>query len=129
MSLVNMKVGAKLFLGFGSVIVFLVMSGLGTWIYSSSVTANYEIQNSNLRGTVELANIERGMWSLRFGIANYPGADENGRAKIMSDEAVFYREIQHALDAFGALGNLTAEEARAISTLKETIARYMASRP
>ena len=82
-----------------------------------------------MHGAVELANVERGMWSLRFGIANYPGADENGRAKIMADEARFYGDMQHALEMFGSPGNLSMQEAKAIDTLKETISNYMGSRP
>src|SRR3989344_4665506 len=96
----TLKIGTKLSLGFGIGVLFLVMSGLGTWIYSAKVTEHYESLNGNMRGTVELANIERGIWSLRFGIANYPGADENGRAKITADEAGFYGDIKRALEAY-----------------------------
>src|SRR5450759_4156533 len=125
----KLKIGTKLYLGFGVGILFLVLCGFGTWIYSSNVTAHYQSLNNNMRGAVELANIERGMWSLRFGIANYPGADESGRAKIMADEAKFYGDMQRALGVYGSLGNLAAEEAKAIESLKETISNYMGSRP
>ncbi len=125
----QLKIGTKLYMGFGACIVFLVLSGLGTWIYSSNVNDHYHSLNNNMRGAVELANVERGMWSLRFGIANYPGADENGRAKIMADEAKFYGDMQHALESFGSLGNLSGEEAQAVNTLKQTISNYMGSRP
>ena len=125
----KLKIGTKLYLGFGAGVLFLVLSGFGTWIYSSSVTANYQSLNSNMRGAVELANVERGMWSLRFGIANYPGADENGRAKIMADESRFYGDMQHALEVFGSPGSLSTQEVKAIETLKETISNYMGSRP
>jgi len=125
----TLKIGAKLYLGFGAGILFLVMSGIGAWIYSSSVTANYESQNSNMRDIVELANVERGMWSLRFGIANYPGADETGRSKIMADEATFSGDMKHALEVYGSLGNLTTQQNHALESLKQTISKYMESRP
>jgi len=125
----TLKIGQKLYLGFGVGILFLVMSGIGIWIYSSKVTANNESQSRNLRGTVELANVERGMWSLRFGIANYPGADEAGRAKIMADEATFGGDMQRALEVYGSLGHLTSQQNQALESLKDTISKYMASRP
>ena len=125
----TLKIGHKLYLGFGVGILFLVMSGIGIWIYSSNVTANNEGQSRNMRGTVELANIERAMWSLRFGIANYPGADDAGRAKIMADEATFYGDMKHALDAYGSLEHLTAQQTQDLGSMKETISKYIESRP
>ena len=125
----KLSISKKLYLGFGACIVFLALCGLGTWLYSSNVTDHYQSLNNNMRGAVELANVERGMWSLRFGIANYPGADENGRAKIMADEAKFYGDMQHALETFGSLANLSGQEVKAAESLKQTISNYMGSRP
>ena len=99
----TLKIGAKLYSGFGVIVLFLIMSGVGAWLNSSSVMVHYEKLNDNTRGSVELANVERGIWQLRFGIANYPGADAAGRAKIVADEATSYADIKRALEAYGSL--------------------------
>ena len=54
----------------------VVVMGVVAWQQSQLIRNIFQGVQS---ATVSLANAERAMWELRFGIANFPGADAAGR--------------------------------------------------
>ncbi len=71
-SLANMSVGKRLFLGFGLVLTLTAGIGLVGWHYTRSMAGEFDnLYTENLQSAVHLSNAERGLWELRFGIANY----------------------------------------------------------
>src|SRR5215467_15745539 len=68
----NLSVGKRLFLGFGLVLALTAGIGLIGWNYTHTMSDEFDhLYTDNLKSAVHLANAERGLWELRFGIANY----------------------------------------------------------
>ena len=109
----NLKIGQRLGAGFGLMLLFIVaLGGIAVWNamhFSSQIT---ELSENNTKGTVELANAQNALWQLRYGFPQFMVAtDAQVRAKIVADEAKWYKEIDENLRLYGA-GKRSAKKNR-----------------
>jgi methyl-accepting chemotaxis protein len=128
-SIANMSVGKRLFLGFALVLTLTAGIGLIGWHYTRSMAGEFDsLYTENLQSAVHLSNAERGLWELRFGIANYEGWNTTDRAKIRAEESKWMRQIEENMKAYGQ-GNRSAAEKEALKEFDDWYTKYLAARP
>jgi methyl-accepting chemotaxis protein len=89
----NLKIGQRLGVGFGLMLLFIgALGGIAVWNamrFSSQIT---ELSENNTKGAVQLANAQNALWQLRYGFPQFMVApDAQVRAKIVADEAKWYK--------------------------------------
>lgn len=125
----NMSVGKRLFLGFGLVLVLTAGIGFIGWQYTHTMSNEFDsLYTDNLQSAVQLSNAERGLWELRFGIANYEGWNVTDRAKIRAEESKWMHQIEDNMKAYGQ-GNRTAAEKEALQEFNDWYTKYLGARP
>jgi methyl-accepting chemotaxis protein len=125
----NLSVGKRLFLGFGLVLALTAGIGLIGWNYTHTMSDEFDhLYTDNLQSAVHLANAERGLWELRFGIANYEGWNTTDRAKIRAEETRWMRQIEENMKAYGE-GNRTKVEKETLAEFNDWYTKYLAARP
>lgn len=125
----NLSVGKRLFLGFGLVLALTAGIGLIGWNYTHTMSDEFDhLYTDNLQSAVHLANAERGLWELRFGIANYEGWNTTDRAKIRAEESKWTRQVEENMKAYGE-GNRTQVEKETLADFNDWYNKYLASRP
>src|SRR5215470_12611376 len=125
----NMSIGKRLFLGFGLVLALTAGIGLVGWQYTRSMAGDFDsLYTDNLQSAVHLSNAERGLWELRFGIANYEGWNTTDRAKIRAEETKWMRQIEENMKAYGD-GNRTKAEKETLAEFNDWYTKYLAARP
>jgi methyl-accepting chemotaxis protein len=128
-SLANMSVGKRLFLGFALVLALTTGVGLVGWHYTRSMAGEFDsLYTENLQSAVHLSNAERGLWELRFGIANYAGWGTTDRAKIRAEESRWMRQIDDNMKAYSQ-GSRSETEKEALKDWDEWYTKYLAARP
>ena len=128
-SIANLSVGKRLFLGFGLVLALTAGIGLIGWQYTHTMANEFDsLYTENLQSAVHLSNAERGLWELRFGIANYEGWSVTDRAKIRAEETKWMRQIDENMKAYGE-GNRSQVEKETLQRLNEWYSKYVAARP
>lgn len=128
-SMANMSVGKRLFLGFGLLLALTAGIGLVGWHYTRSMADEFDnLYTENLQSAVHLSNAERGLWELRFGIANYAGWGATDRAKIRAEESKWMRQIDENMKAYSQ-GSRSEAEKDALKDWDEWYTKYLASRP
>jgi hypothetical protein len=64
-------------MGFGAVLFFLSIVGYIGWKNTTTFSSELaDLYNHNVKAAIYLANAERGLWELRFGLPNYISGDE-----------------------------------------------------
>src|SRR5689334_3658653 len=125
----NLSVGKRLFLGFGLVLALTAGIGLIGWNYTHAMANEFDsLYTDNLQSSVQLSNAERGLWELRFGIANYVGYAPAERAKIRTDEVKWMRQVDDNMKAY-AKGARTATEKDILKDWDEWYGKYLQARP
>jgi methyl-accepting chemotaxis protein len=124
-----MKVGTRLFsmLGFALALTALIgaIGYFGAFRLSNAATAIY---SDGVLATQRLATAHNALWELRFGISQYIAVpDPEKRRKIIADSPQWFGIIDRNLADYEA-GNLTPEERRALSDLKDVYGQYKAKR-
>ncbi len=128
-SIANLSVGKRLFLGFGIVLALTAGIGLVGWHYTRTMAGEFDsLYTENLQSAVHLSNAERGLWELRFGIANYEGWGATDRAKIRTDESKWMRQIDDNMKAYSQ-GTRAAAEKEALKEWDDWYTKYLAARP
>src|SRR6476661_8093914 len=125
----NISIGKRLALGFG--IVLLLMAGVGVvgWNYTRTMSTEFEgLYADNLQSSVQLSNAERGLWQLRFGIANYITAQPDERARIRSEEGKWVKLVEDNLKAYRG-GNRTQAELQGLKEWDDWYGKYLDARP
>jgi methyl-accepting chemotaxis protein len=120
-------ISLKLYLSFGVLLLFLLIMSLFFWsntIKSQNLFTEYADQ---VGAGIFLSNAERGMWELRFGVANFMSADEKGQKKIIADGPKWYAQVEDNLKAY-ASGNRTPEEKAVLTEWEEIFPKYKAAR-
>jgi len=123
----KMGISRKLYLSFGSLLVLLLILSLFAFrntIKSQDIYIEYADQ---VGSGIHLSDAERGMWELRFGVANFMTADEAAQQKIKADGEKWYRQVEENLKAF-ASGNRTPEEISTYKALAEAFTNYKPAR-
>src|ERR1700727_4102026 len=128
-SIANISVGKRLFLGFGLVLLLTAGIGLVGWHYTRSMAAEFDsLYTQNLQSAVHLSNAERGLWELRFGIANYAGWSPADRLRIRADETKWMRQVEENMKAYGE-GSRSAAEKDALKDWDEWYTKYLQAPP
>jgi len=128
-SIANISVGKRLFLGFGLVLLLTAGIGLVGWHYTRTMATEFDsLYTQNLQSAVHLSNAERGLWELRFGIANYAGWSPADRLRIRSDESKWMRQVEENMKAYGE-GSRSAAEKDALKDWDEWYSKYLQARP
>lgn len=125
----NLSVGRRLFLGFGIVLALTAGIGLVGWHYTHTMSDEFDnLYTENLQSAVHLSNAERGLWELRFGIANYEGWSITDRAKIRAEETKWVNQISENMKAYSQ-GSRTQAEKDALADFNDWYSKYIAARP
>jgi methyl-accepting chemotaxis protein len=120
---------SKLLTGFASVLVLTATVGFLGWRYTRWFKAEIEeMFENNLKGAVYLANTERALWELRFGIGNYLVGNDEQRAKIKADTPKWKQQIEDNLKAYTA-GARTEKEQELVKSWRESMGAYFEARP
>jgi methyl-accepting chemotaxis protein len=125
----NVTIAKRLAFGFGIVLFLMSCIGLVGWKYTRSMATEFEtLYADNLQSSVQLSTAERGLWELRFGIANYIAAPPDARARIRSDESKWVKLVDDSLKAYRS-GNRTQAELQGLKDWDESYAKYLDARP
>lgn len=125
----NISVGKRLFLGFGVVLALTAGIGFVGWHYTNTMAREFDsLYTENLQSAVHLSNAERGLWELRFGIANYEGWNATDRARIRAEESKWIRQIDDNMKAYSQ-GSRSAAEKEALKEWDDWYTKYLAARP
>ncbi|HEU4727510.1 MAG TPA: methyl-accepting chemotaxis protein, partial [Kofleriaceae bacterium] len=117
-----MSIRSKLLAAFGALLLVTVGMGVMEYTTLSSMTGQFDgLYNNNLQATTYLADAERGMWELRFGLPNYYTSEVDSRAMIKVASEKWLQQVETNLKAFAAL-ELMPEE-------KDLLAEFWASYP
>lgn len=123
----NMKIGARLALGFGLVLVITFMIGI-VGIYNATRFADHAGSlASNTKGAVYLADAQSALWQLRYGIPQFLTSPEE-RKQITDDESRLYMEIESRLTVFER-DQRTPEEVEVNKELRGMYQKYIDARP
>jgi methyl-accepting chemotaxis protein len=125
----NISIGKRLFLSFGAVLFLTAGIGYIGWNYTHSMSTEFEsLYTENLQSAVQLSNAERGLWELRFEIANYVGKNPVERAQLRTDESKWFRQIDENLKTYSK-GSRSAAEVASLKDFEESFSRYTQTRP
>ncbi|MBI5586517.1 MAG: MCP four helix bundle domain-containing protein [Deltaproteobacteria bacterium] len=123
----NWKIASKLYLSFGLLMLLLLFGGIVTWNNSNN-TQNLLTEYADQVGAgILLSNAERGMWELRFGVANFITADEKGQGKIRADGPKWYAQVEDNLKAYDS-DKRTPEEKARLKEFEEVFSNYKTAR-
>ena len=118
-------ISTKLYIGFGSMMLLLIVMSVVTW---KNATLTQDIYADKVRSTVYLANAERALWQLRYGFPQFMVLDDQGRQKIIDEEPKLYKSVNDNIKAFSD-GQRTPEEREALKAWDEVFTKYAQARP
>ncbi|MEW6683650.1 MAG: methyl-accepting chemotaxis protein [Nitrospirota bacterium] len=122
-------IGGKLFLGFGTVLFLLGVVGLTGWRDTARLWSAFnELYTDRVAASVTLAQVERGLWELRYALPQFVVSSEDARAKIASDEARWQDQTQIAVTAYAA-GARSRDEQEALKEWDNVLSAYFQARP
>ena len=124
----DISIARKLGIGFGLVLLLLGCVVATCWQYSRLMSGEFEsLYAENLQSSVHLSNAERGMWELRFGIANYIAGTAETRAKVRADEGKWFNQVDENLQAYRS-GERTEAELQGLEEFDRWYAQYRTAR-
>ncbi len=123
----NLGISFKLYLSFGVLLLLLAVVSAFFWSNTSKSQKIYGDYADQVRAGIHLANVERAQWELRFGVANFMTADEQGRKKIKEEGPKWYQQAEENFKAFAA-GDRTPEEKQVLKEWQEVFAQYQPAR-
>jgi methyl-accepting chemotaxis protein len=122
-------IGGKLFLGFGIVLFLLGVVGLTGWRDTARLWSAFnDLYTDRVTAAVNLAQVERGLWELRYALPQFVVSNEDTRAKIVSDQARWQDQIQMAMTAYAA-GTRSRDEQEALREWDSALSTYFQARP
>jgi methyl-accepting chemotaxis protein len=124
----NLRIGAQLRMGFGLMVLLVLVSSVMIWRETSQSEARAVVARQSTTGAVALAEAQSALWQLRYGFPQFMVSDEAARRKITEEEPKFKAVIDRALDAYAA-SNPSENEKKSLKALQDVYARYMAARP
>jgi len=125
----NMRIGARLALGFGLVLVITFLIGI-VGIYNATRFADHAGSlASNIKGAVYLADAQSALWQLRHGFMQFMTlTSPEERKQITDDESRLYMEIESRLTVFER-DQRTPEEVAVNKELRSVYQQYIEARP
>ena len=127
--LANLRIGTRLNLGFGLVLLIAVAIGSVALFNASRFLDRVSELRDNTQGATYLADADSALWRLRWDVAQFiavPDAEE--RRRIVENGPVQQKIVEENLARFEAIGH-TSEETAALKELREGFNQYMAARP
>ena len=123
------RVGTRLALGFGVVILFLLLLGGITVYITYSFSARVAELTQQTRDTANLANINQGVWQLRAGVLQAIAApDAASRAAIEKDTGKWVAAVDENVKALsGRLGG--DDERKAFALFVDSYRNFVEARP
>jgi methyl-accepting chemotaxis protein len=126
----NMRIGARLMIGFGLVLAITLVIGL-TGVYNTTRFAEdvVHLAARNTKGATYLADARSAIWQLRWDVAQFIAVPEpEERKKIVARGPQFRKIVEDNLDLF-AKSDRTPDELAVLKETREAFAGYMDSRP
>ena len=124
----NLRIVTQLAIGFGLMVLLVLISSVMTWFETSQSEARAHEARYNTVGAVALADAQSALWQLRYGFPQFMVSDEAGRKKISEEEPKLKALVDKAMDAYAA-SNPSADEKKSLQSLKEIYTKYTAARP
>jgi anti-anti-sigma regulatory factor/HAMP domain-containing protein len=127
--LANLKIGTKILLGYGIILVLLVIVGILGWQSVTALSTRFaDLTRNNLQGAVQLANAQDALWQLRYGFPQFLVLGDADRRRIVAEQEQWYRQINANIADYKA-GERTREEQQAIAAWDEIYTKYAQARP
>jgi methyl-accepting chemotaxis protein len=104
------------------------VGGVSWWSTTTVASEAQRLYNNNVQAGGQLGQAQNAMWQLRYSVAQFMVLGAEGRAKIVADEAKWYKEIAEAFTAYAA-GSRTPEEQQTLKEWEEAFTRYAQTRP
>jgi methyl-accepting chemotaxis protein len=125
----NMRIGARLALGFGLVLIITFLIGIVA-IYNATRFADHAGSlASNTKGAVYLADAQSALWQLRYGFPQFMTlTSPEERKRVTDDEPRLYMEIESKLTMFER-DQRTPEEIAVNKELRSIYQQYIEARP
>ncbi len=125
----KLDIGRRLFIGSGVLLLITLGMGLLQWSTLTELSAQFDaLYANNLQAATYLADSERAMWELRFGLPNYYTGEVDGRALIRADSEKWVAQVQNNLKSYSALP-LSGEEKDLLADLSSSLPLYLQARP
>jgi len=127
-SIGNMKVGARLGIGFGIVMLALLgVTTLGVMNATGGISLSRAMAESN-RETIALTDARGAIWALRWGVAQFIAVtDANERKQIVDGQDAIRKTFDDAIRLYQG-GTRTAEESAILKDLNDAFAKYVGAR-
>jgi len=124
----RLGIRAKLFAGFGAVLILLgIVGAVG---YRNTVRSSEQftdLYESRLQPVLQLANVQLALYELRLGALAYGTADAAGRSAIKADTAKYLKIIDDQMTAYAAT-YLVPEETQGLSAWRRSYPAYLQAR-
>lgn len=123
------SIRARLLTAFGAMLVMVALVGLDGWWNVRGVADEFtQLSETNLKASIHLADAERGLWELRFGLANYLLWDATRRVELRQKTDGWFRQVDDNLAAYGRLP-LSEGERSILREWKSAYVDYVRARP
>lgn len=123
----NFGIRSRLFASFGTLIALMAGVGVAEWQGAAHFAGDArELHNNGLKGAVDLANAENGLWQLRFGDAQYLAVPAL-RQQIVEAIPKWTKQVNDSTQAYSTT-NLTADEQKVYNDFQDSFSRYTNAR-
>ncbi len=124
----NMRIGARLTLGFGVVLTIALLIGASGLYNARQFSEDVaRLDSSNTRGAADLAEARNAMWQLNYDIAQFM-LEPKDRQRVIDDGPVQQKILEENLRRFET-AQRSPEELRALQEVRAAFALYMQARP
>lgn len=125
----NLKIGVRLGLGFGSMLLLVVLCAVLLWAGARVAESNLMVTNQGLADAVALADAQNALWQLRYGVSQFIAIpDPLSRQKIMNETSQWDGTVTSTLAKFQS-GSRTLDEVAAARAVTEAYGKYINARP
>jgi len=125
----TLSMRSRIFVGFGVVLVGMALVGAVAWVSVSYLSGEFErLYHDSFQTTIQLDRAENALWQLRYGFPQFMVLGPDDRARILADEAKWYKVLDEAMLSYEARLR-TPDERRALAEWRETFTKYVQARP
>jgi len=114
---------------FAAMMALVVLIGAAGWRNAVAFSADFDdLHDNHLVASTHLANAERALWELRFGLPNYLLGNAEARAAISEASPKWLKQVDDNVGALKAL-RLSDEERAILAEFEPPYRAYVAARP
>ena len=125
----TLSMRSRIFAGFGVVLAGMVLIGAVAWLSVSYLSWEFErLYHDNFQVTIQLDHAGNALWQLRYGFPQFMVLGPDDRARILADEAKWYKVIDDAMRGYEARLR-TPDERKALTEWRESFTKYIQARP